>query len=389
MPLVAAALTFGSFGDILEAAKIAKRIIDVLRSKGGGSHERQKLISTLKTICDDMAGLTVLPEGHFTTRLWEEVALCRSLLDQFYAKIQSYASLLGRIRMVTSEEKELAFWRAQILERRAALLYLLGPIISVQVHDVGERVGRVGSQVQYLGYKVDNVEQNVRNEVGTLGMFVLSFSPGALTNSSYRRITNILSAEVSRMGSEIRQVGADVHTVRHAILKMSPHDISDPVFFVRDPLGRPITIQLSRCDSFDDLDRLLRAYLFNRPHAGSRYVERGDYSIVAPDGVIIPPLRLCREVRPGLVLDMSIIQRKFWRPHRQKCPHCSHTNDNAVEGTWVDCSNPTCGSRYQLSKSKSKNIEDIFSPQASQQGLAKSSREEDRAQSFHLMQIFY
>ncbi|KAJ7061143.1 beta-lactamase/transpeptidase-like protein [Mycena amicta] len=225
-----AALTFGSFGDILEAAKIAKRVIDVLRT-GGGSHERQKLISTLKTICDDMAGLTVLPEGYFTTRLWEEVALCRSLLDQFYARIQSYASLLGRIRMVALEEKELAFWRAQILERRAALLHLLGPIISVQVHDVGERVGQVGSQVQYLGHKVENVG----NEVGALSIL----------------ITNFLSAEVSRMGSEIRQVGADVQRVQQATLKMSPYDISDPVFFVRDPLGRPITIQLSLCDTFD------------------------------------------------------------------------------------------------------------------------------------------
>ncbi|KAJ7665001.1 hypothetical protein B0H17DRAFT_1143477 [Mycena rosella] len=38
MPLVATALTFESFGDILEAAKIAKRIIDVLRR--GGAHMR-------------------------------------------------------------------------------------------------------------------------------------------------------------------------------------------------------------------------------------------------------------------------------------------------------------------------------------------------------------
>ncbi|KAJ7061096.1 hypothetical protein C8F01DRAFT_1138899, partial [Mycena amicta] len=371
MPLVAAALTFGSFGDILEVAKIAKRIIDVLRSKGGGSPERQKLISTLKIICDDMAGLTVLPETHFTTRLWEEVALCRSLLDQFYAEIKSYVGVLGWIRMVASEERELASWRAQISERRAALLHLLGPIISVQVHDVGERVGQVGSQVQYLGYKVDNVEQNVRNEVGTLGV----------------RITNILSAEVSRMGSEIRQVGADVHTVRHAILKMLPHDISDPVFFVRDPLGRPITIQLSFCDGFQDLDRLLRAYLFKHPDAGREYVECGDYSIVAPDGVIIPRLRLRGELRAGIVFDMSIIQRRFG-PGTQMCPHCSHTNKDGIEGTWINCSNPTCGLRYQLSKSKSKDIEDIFSPQTFQQGLAQSPREQDWEQLFRLVQVF-
>jgi hypothetical protein len=102
MPLIAAALTFGSFGDILEAAKIAKRIMDVLR-KGGGSRERQRLITTLQHIWEDMSWLTVLPEDRFTTRLCDEIALCRSLLDQFHAKIKAYESFVGRIWMVASE----------------------------------------------------------------------------------------------------------------------------------------------------------------------------------------------------------------------------------------------------------------------------------------------
>jgi hypothetical protein len=132
MPVVAA-LTFGSFGDILEAAKIAKRIVDVLRNGASNSEakRRRKLISTLEGMCGDMAKLTlVFDEGSFTDRLWAEVDLCRSLLDEFYAKINSYAAaglrgLLSRTRMVAVEEKELASWSAQILERRAALHDLL------------------------------------------------------------------------------------------------------------------------------------------------------------------------------------------------------------------------------------------------------------------------
>jgi hypothetical protein len=129
MPVVAAALTFGSFGDILEAAKIAKRIIDVLRNGASTSEalRRQKLISTLRAMCDDMAKLTfVFDEGTFTERLWAEVDLCRSLLEEFYAKINSYEAtglrgLLGRTWMVAVEEKELASWTAQVEERRTAL----------------------------------------------------------------------------------------------------------------------------------------------------------------------------------------------------------------------------------------------------------------------------
>ncbi|KAJ7127835.1 hypothetical protein C8R44DRAFT_99892 [Mycena epipterygia] len=353
MPLVAAALTFGSFGDILEAAKIAKRIIDVLR-KGGGSHERQKLISTLQHICDDMSMLTLLPEDHFTPRLYNEVVLCRSLLEQFHTKIKSYEGFFGRIWMVVLEEKELAFWRAQISERRAVLRDILVPMISIQVHDVreqlGEQLGRVGSQVQYLGSRVDNVEAQVRNvgdEVGTLGVLVNAF----------------LSTEVSRMGSEIRQVGTDVQTVQQAIHKILPHDISDPAFFVMDPLGKPIRIQLSRCNSFNDLDRLLRAYLYNRPDAGSRYVERGDYSIVSTDGVIIPPLKLPGKFRAGIQFDMSIIKRQSSWTTPRWCPHCGQTNTDAIEDTWVFCSKLTCGARYQVSESE--GIEEISSPQIS------------------------
>jgi hypothetical protein len=129
--VVAAALTFGSFGDILEAAKIAKRIVDVLRKGSGGSQRRQALILTLEGMCDDMARLTLLFDaGSFTDRLWAEVDLCRSLADEVYAKIKSYETaglrgLLGKAWMVAVEEKELASWRAQISERRAALHDLL------------------------------------------------------------------------------------------------------------------------------------------------------------------------------------------------------------------------------------------------------------------------
>ncbi|KAJ7201065.1 hypothetical protein GGX14DRAFT_658915 [Mycena pura] len=345
MPLVAAALTFGSFGDILEAAKIAKRIIDVLR-KGGSSHERQKLISTLKHICDDLSRLTLLPENHFTARLWDEVVLCRSLLDQFHAKMSSYESFLGRIRMVALEEKELTCWRARISERRV-----------------------------YNCMTSDNTwdASDPRCNISGPGLTLLKHRS--------KRPMKLAS-------SEIRQVGIDVQAVQQAIHKI-PRDISDPVFRVMDPLGKPIIIQLSRCNSFNDLDRILKAYICNYPEAGSTYVERGDYSIVSSDGVIIPRLRLRGELRAGIEFDMSIIKRKRLRQVPQKCPHCSHTNQDAVEGSWVNCSNLTCRARYQVSAV----IEEISSPQTSlndsRQDLREPFWEEDRAESFRLVQILY
>ncbi|KAJ6549541.1 hypothetical protein DFH09DRAFT_1169010 [Mycena vulgaris] len=370
MPLVAAALTFGSFGDILEAARIAKRMIDVLR-KGGGSPERQKLISTLKAICEELSWLMMIPKDQFTTRLRDELVLCRSLLDQFYAKIKSYDGPLGWVRLTVLEEKELASWRAQISERREALRDLFGPIIILQLHDVGEQLGRVGSQVQYVGSRVENVEtqvQNVGNEVGTLVGLIETF----------------LSAEVSHMGSEIRRVGTDVQAVQQAIHKISPQsDILDPHFYVRNPLGQPIPIPLAQYRIFKDLHQILRAYC-NRPDVGSTYVERGDYSIVSSDGAIIPRLRLGGELKAGIVFEISIIKRMRYPPAPRECPHCGHSSQGAVKDSWVNCSNITCGARYQVSK-----VQEISSPQISQEGLAEPFPQEDQAESFRLVQIFY
>ncbi|KAJ7259369.1 hypothetical protein C8J57DRAFT_1640115 [Mycena rebaudengoi] len=100
----------------------------------------QTLTATLERMRDDMARMTlVFDAGHFTDRLWTEVHLCRSLLDEFYAKLKAYETaglraVLGRAWMVAAEEKELASWRAQRSERRTALHDLLlsqhGPAVS-------------------------------------------------------------------------------------------------------------------------------------------------------------------------------------------------------------------------------------------------------------------
>ncbi|KAJ7256971.1 hypothetical protein C8J57DRAFT_1721272 [Mycena rebaudengoi] len=179
---VAIALTFGSFGDILEAARIAKRIVDLLR-KGTASYQRQKLIATLEEMCNDMARMTfVFDAGHFTEKLRAEVHLCRSLLDGFNTKINSHeaAGFLGSLRkawMVAVEEKELASWRAQISERRTALHHLLLSQHGIQLHEVGEQLGRVGSQVQYVGSRVDRVEAQVEN----LGVVITTYLSGQIS----------------------------------------------------------------------------------------------------------------------------------------------------------------------------------------------------------------
>ncbi|KAJ7433212.1 hypothetical protein FB451DRAFT_1314614 [Mycena latifolia] len=378
MPLATFALTYGSFGDLLETARLAKRIIDVLRG-GGCTAERERTISILKSICDDMAKLSAIaaldsssPEGlYFADRLSSEVALCRSLMAQFYSQINPSASVLGRLWFAVSEERELTSWRAQISERRQALHLILSAFISVRSGEVGEQLHQIGSQVQDIAPRIKGVEEQVQEvgagvrNVGLLGVIVSGY----------------LATQISRMGSEIRQVGTDIHQI---LQRISPHGILDPVFFVLDPLGRAITIQLAHCDSFNDLDRILKAHLHQRPHAGSRYVERGDYAIVTPDGAVILPSEFARNLRPGAQFDMSIVKRirAELEPTPRICPYCNHSNSGGEEGGWILCSNPKCGRTCRMSlEAVAPDIETVFE--------SPETAEEDRAELFRLIQIIY
>ncbi|KAJ7759961.1 hypothetical protein B0H16DRAFT_1533194 [Mycena metata] len=195
-------------------------------------------------------------------------------------------------------------------------------------------------------------------------------------DSFYRLIENFLSPQISHMRSEIRNLGT---TVQLAI-KSSPHDISDPVFYIRNPRGERIPILISAFHSFDSLHQILMACC-NLPETGSAYIRRGDYSIVSADGVIIPRRKLRGKVTVGVEFDMSIIKQKFGPEVLQKCD-CGQTNADAIEGSWVTC--VKCGAKYQVSA-----IREIFSPQIREQERAGRLSQGNHAEEFQLVQIFY
>jgi hypothetical protein len=80
----------------------------------------------------------------------------------------------------------------------------------------------------------------------------------------------------------------------------------------------------------------LKAHLYNRPDAGSRYIERGDYNIVSREGIIIYPSQFARKVRPGSQFDLSILKRITDKPVGTMCPNCNHTNPDFTHGSWID-----------------------------------------------------
>ncbi|KAJ7340743.1 hypothetical protein DFH08DRAFT_875145 [Mycena albidolilacea] len=166
------------------------------------------------------------------------------------------------------------------------------------------------------------------------------------------------------------------------------------MFSVTDPLGRPIPISLAHCGDFEALDRMLKACIFNRPEAGARYVERGDYNLFLPEGTIVRRVDFARTVKSGTQLDMSIIKRPRF-PHTldpEKCPYCNEENPKTTGNEWILCSNHQCGRRYQISvklADKIEAIEEIYSPQLLTKGDETQTQEQDKEDTdlFRLVEI--
>ncbi|KAJ7797913.1 hypothetical protein B0H14DRAFT_2618442 [Mycena olivaceomarginata] len=166
-----------------------------------------------------------------------------------------------------------------------------------------KQLGQVKSQVLSVGLQIHNVKAQVQN----IGAEVRNFR--ALTVMSLAA-SHLMVRRVPSVGTKVQQV----HQLMH---KLSPRNLSEPIFFVMDPLGCTITIQVLHCDSFNDLDRILKAHLHDHPQAGSRYVERGDYSVLSTNGIKLQPFELAGRLRAGIQLEISIIKRRRHRlePH--------------------------------------------------------------------------
>ncbi|KAJ7927671.1 hypothetical protein B0H13DRAFT_1027828 [Mycena leptocephala] len=347
MPLLAAALTYGSFGDIKETAKLTRRIIEILYDGGRPSSEGERIILVLKDLYKDVATVLILPgidssSAHAQSAVGElsaKLALCHSLLAKLYAKIRPSNSFLAKVWMVISEEKALASWRAEITEHRASLHTTLQSLNIAISNESREQLELVRSNVQYI-----------RAEVERVGFQVHSLESQTVVASNH------LVSQVSNVENQLRQL----------IQKMSLHDVSEPMFFVTDPLRRcTIPIPLFYCVDFNALHAILIAYLRNRPEAGARYVERGDYNIVSPEGVVVRRVQFAGIVKAGMRFDMSIVKRQKHqvRPNLEECPNCHQINPKVRCNEWIDCSNPECGQRYQISAKIAR--EEIYSQQLS------------------------
>ncbi|KAJ7763139.1 ankyrin repeat-containing domain protein [Mycena maculata] len=151
---------YGSFGDILDTIKLGAKIIELIRNGGRPSSEWAETAKEMQSLCSILTYLTTfettlpLPPS-ITTELQKEVALCRATTSEFESKITASRGFFQRVLWATSEEKELAAFRRQLIQRRVALSGVVDEIQLVVLKGVQDRVEKVDEKlclgIQQLG----------------------------------------------------------------------------------------------------------------------------------------------------------------------------------------------------------------------------------------------
>ncbi|KAJ7879146.1 hypothetical protein B0H13DRAFT_961240 [Mycena leptocephala] len=296
---MSSALSYGSFGDLVETARLAVKIVRILRDGGKMSRERLALAADLQTLNSDLIILECVASGvtldssctrslSVLLRIRSEVDSCRAILAQFLEHLSVPRGILGNIFLAVVEENELAKFRGLISVPLNNIHTLILTLNLVTSQGVGMQLKDIGSRVESLGTQFDQFLTSCQETVSQLPI---------------------------------------------------PRGVSDDIFCVIDPVGGNIPISLRYCRVYDDLDRIIKAHLpIHRLEAGSRYVHRGDYSIVSCEGCIISPMEFPGTVRAGLQVEMSILKRQV--QNRQdavqntQCPHCHRNNADETGNDW-------------------------------------------------------
>ncbi|KAJ7114821.1 ankyrin repeat-containing domain protein [Mycena epipterygia] len=167
----AVAFAYGSFGDIIATAQLVIKIVEVLRRSGRPSSACTELEKDLKALHSDLMhiSLQTAPLDPFlTTRINEEVAQCHSIMYEFHSKTAASRGWVQTILWANSEDKELAAFSRQVIQRRAALSVVVGlknsaalNVVQDRVTDVGMQVGRGNDRIRLVQDGVNAVQNHV------------------------------------------------------------------------------------------------------------------------------------------------------------------------------------------------------------------------------------
>ncbi|KAJ7135880.1 hypothetical protein C8R44DRAFT_769219 [Mycena epipterygia] len=285
-------LSIGSFGDIVTAAEMAMKIVQVLYYSQKASEDYQGALTELVALhheliliddavqLDASSGLGEVARQRLTT----EVARCYADMQRFLDKTKGITAkgmtgILNKVLWAASEEKELRSLRAAVSRHRAALSLLIGS-------------------------------------------------------------SNLIISTTTR--DEVRACRDTLQELT-TMLKPVPHHVLEDMVFVIDPLGDVIRISMIFGLQYKDLQRIIQAY-YPSERAGSRHISEGSYNLLySANGIVSSPLAQSESLKlsPGMTLEMSIVlrERVNFLEQRRTCPRCNEQSKSEIipSTSWRKC----------------------------------------------------
>ncbi|KAF7351776.1 hypothetical protein MSAN_01611000 [Mycena sanguinolenta] len=326
-----------------EVLDLATRLADLLRSANELSNTNAEIVKELTLLCAEL-DFTQLALQNLGTLLIPTLAQC---VESRVVQCSDTLSQVLAMSVNPSQFRDgvLELFRIQITQLRTDLRRLLVSGILSGVHE--EQYNRNVTELTVTG--------------GTGGMGGPGSSGGTGGNGEGPR----LIADKFIVGTLIVKPGTSGPIAR---------GIHDHLFWVIDPVGGSVPISLRYCQTYVELDRILKACLAGRPDVGTHYVVRGDYGLVLEDGEFLTPWKFTKKIVAGIRLEMSILKRQFQdedgATQHITCPHCRCSRATETEHGWYKCDNNKCAKNYRI-ESQDVECEELVSPALAHQDEAQ------------------
>ncbi|KAF7350363.1 hypothetical protein MVEN_01341000 [Mycena venus] len=282
-----------SFGDLVTAAELAMKIVQVLYYSPKASEEYQGVMAELVSLHHELILINDAirldtssgPGELIRYSVAMEVTRCRDEMQRFLDKTKDVAAtgmvgILNKVWWAASEQKELRALRESVARRRAALSVLIG-------------------------------------------------------------LSNLIISTATR--DEVRACRETMQELT-TTLKPVPHHVVEDMVFVVDPLGDVIQISMIYGLKYEDLHRIIQAY-YPKDRAGSRHISEGSYHLLpSTDGTVWQPSQsgMGPKLEPGMTLEMSMLlrARANFLEQRRTCPRCKQSKSEPISQTgsgWRKC----------------------------------------------------
>jgi len=326
-----------SFGDLVAAADLAMRIVQILYYSPKASEEYQGALAELVSLHHEL--ILINDAIHLDTssgpgelirhNVVMEVGRCQAEMQRFLDKTQGVAAtgmvgILNKVWWAASEQKELRVLRDSVTRRRAALSVLIGSsnlIISTSTRD-----------------------------------------------------------EVRACRETIQELTTTLNPV--------PHHVVEDMVFIVDPLGDTIRISMIYGLKYEDLHRIIQAY-YPKDRAGSRHIREGSYHLL--HSADARPSYSSMDLKPGMTLEMSMLLRKraTFLEQRRTCPRCKLSKSEPISQTgWRKCLR--CSKFFQVvpDDSSAQNQKSSFHLHGKPKEGPKQDADDDGVEHFRRIELF-